>query len=100
MDTVGEIAEVWNGLEEVSLDQGDVVELRSARGAGLCAFRVQKHLKHAQRGGNKKEKGELVFFPEWKASKSAEKQGNGPQNMEYLNLVHGHLHYYRTFLLI
>lgn len=80
MDTVGEIAEVWNGLEEVSLDQRDVVELRSASGAGLCALRVQKHLKHTKR-----EKGQekLVFFLNGKPASQLRNKDMVPKNIEY-----------------
>lgn len=71
MHTLGEIAEVWNGLEEISLDQRDVVELRSARRAGLSPIWIQKHLKYTQRGGRNQSKwGKFMFFYERNISKS------------------------------
>lgn len=63
MHTLGEIAEVCNGLEEISLDQRDVVELRSARHAGLIPIWIQKHLKYTERGGRNQSKwGKLMVF--------------------------------------
>lgn len=92
MHTLGEIAEVWNGPEEISLDQRDVVELRNARHAGLSPIWIQKHLKYTQRGGETKANGvNWCFFMKGTLARHAknevvnkyksDKRQNGSQNM-------------------
>lgn len=44
VDTLREVTRVRNGPEEVSLDQGDVIELRDAGCTSLSATWVQEHL--------------------------------------------------------
>lgn len=53
MDTVSEITWVWNGPEEVTLDQCDVIELRGAGCASLGAIWVQEHLRKKGRSQKK-----------------------------------------------
>ena len=50
MDALSEVARLRDGLEEVGLDQGDVVELGGAGGAGLSAAWVREHLREKPEG--------------------------------------------------